>query len=93
MAKPRVVAALMRRFSDLNMAEEAYQEACVRALERWPSAGLPNDPSAWLLIAGRNTTIDRIRRDKRISFSETLPESPVETENVEVEWAERIDMS
>lgn len=93
MAKPRVVAALMRRFSDLNLAEEAYQEACVRALERWPSAGLPNDPSAWLLITGRNATIDRIRRDKRISFSDTLPENSVEAENIEAEWADRIDMS
>lgn len=93
MARPRVVAALMRQFSDLNLAEEAYQEACVRALERWPSAGLPNDPSAWLLITGRNATIDRIRRDKRISFSDTLPESSVEGENVEAEWADRIDLS
>ena len=93
MAKPRVVAGLMRRFSDLDMAEEAYQEACVRALERWPSAGLPGDPAAWLLVTGRNSIIDRMRRDKRIAYSDTLPENSGEADNVEADLADRIDMS
>ncbi len=93
MAKPRVVAGLMRRFSDLDMAEEAYQEACVRALERWPSAGLPGDPAAWLLVTGRNSVIDRMRRDKRIAYSDTLPENSGEADNVEADLADRIDMS
>ena len=93
MAKPRVVAALMRRFSDLDMAEEAYQEACVRALERWPSAGLPGDPAAWLLVTGRNSIIDRMRRDKRIAYSDTLPENSGEAGDVEAKLADRIDMS
>ena len=93
MAKPRVVAALMRRFSDLDMAEEAYQQACVRALERWPSAGLPSDPAAWLLVTGRNSIIDRMRRDKRIAYSDTLPENSGEADNVEADLTDRIDMS
>ncbi|MEX3009534.1 RNA polymerase sigma factor [Hoeflea sp. TYP-13] len=93
MARPRVLAALTRQFSSLDIAEDAYQEACMRALERWPAAGLPRDPTAWLLMTGRNATIDRIRRDKRLFFKDELPESSEATNDVETELADQIDMS
>ncbi len=92
MARPRVLAALTRQFASLETAEEAYQEACVRALERWPAAGLPRDPTAWLLMTGQNATIDKVRRDKRMVFKDELPERPDDTNDVEAELAEQIDM-
>ena len=92
MARPRVLAALTRQFASLETAEEAYQEACVRALERWPTAGLPRDPTAWLLMTGRNATIDRVRKDKRMDFRDELPERS-ETQDFEAELADQIDMT
>ncbi|MEM9107378.1 MAG: RNA polymerase sigma factor [Pseudomonadota bacterium] len=91
MARPRVLAALTRRFASLDLAEEAYQEACVRALERWPSSGVPRDPSAWLLLVGRNAMIDRLRRDKRMDFRGDLPDAEQEPADVEAVLAEQID--
>ena len=91
MARPKVLAALTRRFASLDLAEEAYQEACLRALERWPSGGVPRDPSAWLLLVGRNATIDRLRRDKRLDFRDELPETGPEPADVEAVLADWID--
>ncbi len=91
MARPRVLAALTRRFASLDLAEEAFQEACVRALERWPSAGVPRDPAAWLLLVGRNATIDRLRRDKRMDFRDELPEVEQNAADVEAVLANQID--
>ena len=64
-ARPRAVAALLRYFHDMDMAEEAYQEACLRALARWPEQGPPRDPAAWLILVGRNSGIDALRRTSR----------------------------
>ncbi|WP_108661892.1 RNA polymerase sigma factor [Acuticoccus kandeliae] len=61
-ARPRVVAALLRYFRDLDTAEEAFQEACLRALKRWPAEGPPKNPGGWLIIVGRNAGIDAKRR-------------------------------
>ena len=93
MARPRVLAALTRQFASLETAEEAYQEACVRALERWPTTGLPSDPTAWLLMTGRNATIDRVRRDKRVDFRDELPENADAAFDIEAELADQIDLS
>ena len=51
-ARPQAVAALLRYFRDLDTAEEAFQEACLRALKNWPSNGPPRDPTAWLIMVG-----------------------------------------
>ena len=59
----RVVAALVRHFGDIDVAEEAAQEAYVIALQRWPGSGLPPNPGAWLTTTARNKAIDRIRRE------------------------------
>jgi RNA polymerase sigma-70 factor (ECF subfamily) len=61
-ARPRVVAALLRYFRDLDLAEEAFQEACLRALKTWPEKGPPDNPDAWLIFVGRNSGIDATRR-------------------------------
>src|SRR6478672_976459 len=59
----RVVATLTRRFGDLDVAEEAAQEAYLIALQRWPESGLPPNPGAWLTTTAQNRAIDRIRRE------------------------------
>ena len=59
----RVVAALTRRFGDIDVAEEAAQEAYLIALQRWPESGLPPNPGAWLTTTAINRAIDRIRRE------------------------------
>ncbi len=59
----RVVATLTRRFGDIDVAEEAAQEAYLIALQRWPESGLPPNPGAWLTTTAQNRAIDRIRRE------------------------------
>ena len=60
----RVLATLIRLLGDFDLAEEARQDAFAAAIEQWPSRGTPANPCAWLISAGRNKAIDRIRRDK-----------------------------
>lgn len=61
-ARPKAMAALLRYFRDLDTAEEAFQEACLRALQTWPQKGPPRDPTAWLVTVGRNAGLDNRRR-------------------------------
>ncbi|MCM3921755.1 RNA polymerase sigma factor [Frankia sp. AiPs1] len=61
----RVVAALTKRFGDLDIAEEAAAEAFAIAVERWPADGLPPNPGAWLTTAATRKAIDRIRRENK----------------------------
>ena len=59
----RVVATLTRRFGDIDVAEEAAQEAYLIALQRWPGSGIPPNPGAWLTTTAYNRAIDRVRRE------------------------------
>lgn len=59
----RAVAALIRVLGDIDVAEDAVQDAFMIALERWPVEGLPPNPGAWILTTGRNRAIDRLRRE------------------------------
>ena len=59
----RVVASLVRRFGDLDLAEEAANEAVLVAVEKWPVAGIPPNPGGWLTTTANNRAIDRIRRE------------------------------
>jgi RNA polymerase sigma-70 factor (ECF subfamily) len=59
----RAVASLVRLFRDIDIAEEAVQEAFVAALQRWPSTGLPPSPAGWIITTARNRAIDRLRRE------------------------------
>ena len=61
----RVVATLARLLGDLDLAEDAVQEAALAALEHWPRHGVPATPAAWLTTAARNKALDRLRREQR----------------------------
>jgi RNA polymerase sigma-70 factor, ECF subfamily len=92
-ARPQAVGALLRYFRDLDTAEEAFQNASLRALKSWPQNGPPRDPAAWLIMVGRNAAIDEVRRKRR---QETLPEddrSISDLDDTEEELAERLDGS
>src|SRR5690348_10746450 len=89
-ARPQALGALLRYFRDLDRAEEAFQEACLRALKHWPETGPPRDPTAWLVFVGRNVGLDRVRRDRRL---EALPEEEELSEagDAETALAEELD--
>jgi RNA polymerase sigma-70 factor, ECF subfamily len=91
-ARPQAVAALLRYFRDLDIAEEAFQDACLRALKNWPQNGPPRDPAAWLIMVGRNTAIDAVRRRRK---QDPLPEEEVisDLEDAEATLADQIDDS
>jgi RNA polymerase sigma-70 factor (ECF subfamily) len=59
----RAVAVLVRVFGDIDVAEEAVQDAFTAAIERWPAAGLPPAPAGWIITTARNRAIDRLRRE------------------------------
>jgi RNA polymerase sigma-70 factor (ECF subfamily) len=59
----RAVAALVRRFGDIDIAEEAVQDAFTAAMLRWPASGLPPSPAGWIITTARNRAIDRLRRE------------------------------
>jgi RNA polymerase sigma-70 factor (ECF subfamily) len=89
-ARPRALAALLRYFRDLDIAEEAVQDACLKALSTWPKNGPPRDPEAWLIMVGRNVAIDATRRRRK---QEPLPpeETISDLEDAETALAERLD--
>lgn len=64
-ARPRAVAVLLRYFGSMDLAEEAFQEACLKALGKWPEQGPPRNPAGWLVVVGRNAGIDGVRRVAR----------------------------
>src|ERR1700712_5736036 len=89
-ARPQAIGALLRYFRDLDTAEEAYQEACLRALKNWPQKGPPRDPASWLIMVGRNAALDGVRRKSRLT--ELPPEDAIsDTDDVETPMAERLD--
>ncbi|MEK9967690.1 MAG: RNA polymerase sigma factor [Ferrovibrio sp.] len=90
-ARPQAVAALLRYFrGDLDRAEEAFQEACLRALQNWPDKGPPRDPAAWLIFVGRNSGVDAARRSlKHVALPED--DSLTTGEDVQDDMAERLD--
>jgi RNA polymerase sigma-70 factor (ECF subfamily) len=59
----RAVAVLVGVFGDIDVAEEAVQDAFAAAVQRWPSAGLPPSPAGWIITTARNRAIDRLRRE------------------------------
>ncbi|HVV27276.1 MAG TPA: RNA polymerase sigma factor [Rhizomicrobium sp.] len=89
-ARPQAVGALLRYFRDMDTAEEAYQEACLRALRNWPRNGPPRDPAAWLILVGRNAALDGVR--KRSRDTELPPDDVIsDLEDAETPLAERLD--
>jgi RNA polymerase sigma-70 factor (ECF subfamily) len=61
----RLIASLVRRFGDIDIAEDAAGEALVAALVTWPDSGVPANPGGWLTVTAGNRAIDRIRREKQ----------------------------
>ena len=59
----RAVAVLVRHFGDIDIAEEAVQDAFTAAVRRWPETGLPPSPAGWIITTARNRAIDRLRRE------------------------------
>src|SRR5215472_16730726 len=59
----RCVATLVRFLGDIDLAEEAVQEAFAVALDRWPAIGLPPNPGAWITTTAKNRAIDQLRRE------------------------------
>jgi RNA polymerase sigma-70 factor, ECF subfamily len=72
----RVVASLVSSLGDVDLAEEAAQEAFAIAAERWRTDGPPDNPRAWLVVTGRNRAIDRIRRDRTLAAKTRLLDAP-----------------
>src|SRR5215510_2443054 len=60
----RIVAALAARFRDLDIAEDAFAEACVQAAEAWPTQGMPRDPAAWLYRVAEHRALDALRKQR-----------------------------
>ncbi|MEW6124087.1 MAG: RNA polymerase sigma factor [Pseudomonadota bacterium] len=89
-ARPKAVAALLRYFRDLDTAEEAFQEACLRALSSWPLNGPPRDPAAWLILVGRNAALDAVRkRSRHVALPEDTDLSDLD--DAEAPLADRLD--
>ena len=88
-ARPKAVAALLRYFRDLDTAEEAFQEACLRALQTWPHKGPPRDPTAWLITVGRNAALNAKRRSRSIG---PLPDADALMDTNEELTPERVDV-
>src|SRR5688572_8406332 len=82
----RAVAILTRVLGDLELAEDAVQDAFTTAIERWPRDGVPRTPGAWIVTTARNRAIDRIRRDRvfrqKAELLARLESLPAEEEDV-----------
>jgi RNA polymerase sigma-70 factor (ECF subfamily) len=82
----RAVAILARAVGDLDLAEDAVQDAYAVALARWPVEGVPDDPAAWVLTVARNAALDRLRRDqtyaRKLAALAALPAEPAGEEEV-----------
>lgn len=91
-ARPQAVGALLRYFRDLDRAEEAFQDACLRALKNWPQNGPPRDPAAWLIMVGRNAGIDVARKQGR-HVAMPQEDQLSDLDDVETPMAERLDGS
>ena len=91
-ARPQALGALLRYFRDLDIAEEAFQEACLRAIRTWPDKGPPRDPTAWLIFVGRNSGIDQVRKRAK---NDPLPEEEAfsDLSDAEDDIADRLDRS
>jgi RNA polymerase sigma-70 factor (ECF subfamily) len=86
----RVLAALIGYLGDFELAEDAFQEALLVALERWPGDGLPQNPGAWITAVARRKAIDRIRRrkthdDKQAHLGVLIGQAPPDPDDVDMD--------
>jgi len=90
----RAVGILTRAIGDLELAEDAVQDAFATAIERWPSDGFPRNPGAWIVTTARNRAIDRIRRDRvfreKVELLARLAELPADEDEMSAIPDERL---
>ncbi len=79
----RVIAALYASMRDLELVEDAVQDALVLALERWPVDGVPRNPGAWITTAARRKAIDRLRREQALVRKKAVLQTLMELEQEE----------
>jgi RNA polymerase sigma-70 factor (ECF subfamily) len=88
------VAILISVLGDFELAEDAVQDAFTKALERWPTEGVPRNPGAWIVTTAKNRAIDRIRRDRTLAqkteLLQRLAELPEEEDEVSAIPDERL---
>ncbi|STQ76581.1 RNA polymerase sigma factor [Grimontia hollisae] len=78
-ARPKVLGALLRRFGDMTLAEDALQEAITRAYSSWSGKGMPDNPETWLYVTARNQAIDTLRKHHREApLTEDEADSPTQ---------------
>src|SRR5262245_9414017 len=83
---PRLIAGIARLVGDIGLAEDLAQDALVTALEKWPSAGVPDNPGAWLMAAAKRRAFDHLRRGKMLDRKhETIARELDERADSEVE--------
>ena len=87
----RVLASLIGFLRDVDLAEEAAQEAFAAAAARWPVDGMPRNPGGWLLVAARNRAIDRIRRETNLTTKTRMLDVQVATDDPMDELGDRLD--
>jgi len=87
----RVLASLIGFLRNVDLAEEAAQEAFAAAAARWPVDGMPRNPGGWLLVAARNRAIDRIRRETNLTTKTRMLDVPVAMDDPMDELGDRLD--
>jgi RNA polymerase sigma-70 factor, ECF subfamily len=80
---PRLIAGLTRLVRDVGLAEDLAQDALLAALEKWPEAGVPDNPGAWLMATGKHRAIDLLRRSSRF---EDKREELVREAGIQMAW-------
>ena len=94
MESAHVIGALARMVGDVGVAEEIAQDALVTALERWPKAGIPDTPGAWLMATAKHRAIDRLRRHKTLeSKVEELGHQLATADHAEPDLVDTVDES
>jgi RNA polymerase sigma-70 factor (ECF subfamily) len=79
----RVLAALMAKLHDLELAEDVLQDTLVTALERWPVDGIPRNPGAWMTTTATHRAIDRLRRNNTLERKKAILKTLIELEQEE----------
>ena len=85
----RVLAALISRLGDIELAQDVLQDALIMALQRWPVDGTPRNPGAWITTTAHHKAIDRIRRNRRIVGSDDMLESMAANQTDDEDMFER----
>ncbi|MGH2840168.1 MAG: RNA polymerase sigma factor [Solirubrobacteraceae bacterium] len=88
---PRLIAGIARIVRDIGVAEDLAQDALLAALERWPEAGVPDNPGAWLMATARHRAIDGFRRDERLERKQQELARDIELRDSEPDLAAVID--